>query len=82
LHDRVPAGYGCDIFVPDVTIVARTEGGKSVPNPNVMYEYGYAWRAKTYVAMIPVMNTAFGLPQELVWMHLKADTRNRQGTAA
>jgi hypothetical protein len=26
----------CDIFVPDVTFVASTAGGKLVPNPNVM----------------------------------------------
>jgi hypothetical protein len=28
-------------------------------------EYGYALRAKTYTAMMPVMNTAFGPPEEL-----------------
>ncbi|HWX35359.1 MAG TPA: hypothetical protein VNZ53_49055 [Steroidobacteraceae bacterium] len=55
---------GCDIFIPDV-FVARTERGKLLPNPNVMMEYGYALRAKTYTAMMPVMNTAFGPPEEL-----------------
>lgn len=55
----------CDIFVPDLTFVARTDGGKFVPNPNVMTEYGYALRAKTHAAMLPVMNTAFGPVEEL-----------------
>src|SRR5216683_1610591 len=56
---------GCDIFIPDVSFVARTNDGKLVPNPNVMTEYGYALRAKTHAAMMPIMNTAFGPPEEL-----------------
>jgi hypothetical protein len=55
----------CDIFVPDLTFVAQTDGGKRVPNPNVMTEYGYALRAKPYTAMMSVMNTAYGPPEEL-----------------
>jgi hypothetical protein len=55
----------CDIFIPDVSFVARTSAGKFVPNPNVMTEYGYALCAKTHAAMMPVMNTVFGPPQEL-----------------
>jgi len=55
----------CNLFVPDVTFVARTEGGKYVPNPNVMAEFGYALHAKTHSALMPVMNTAFGPPEEL-----------------
>jgi hypothetical protein len=55
----------CDIFIPDLSFVARTGGGKFVPNPNVMTEYGYALRAKTHEALMPVMNTAFGPPKEL-----------------
>jgi hypothetical protein len=55
----------CDIFVPDVTFVAKTDAGKLIPNPNVMTEYGYAIRARTYSAMMPVMNTAFGPPEKL-----------------
>ncbi|MFZ5675694.1 MAG: hypothetical protein ACOZAM_22275 [Pseudomonadota bacterium] len=31
-----------DIFVPDLTFVAKTDAGKLLPNPNVMAEYGYA----------------------------------------
>jgi hypothetical protein len=55
----------CDIFAPDLTFVAQTEGGKFIPNPNVMVEYGYALRAKSQAAMLPIMNTAFGPPENL-----------------
>jgi hypothetical protein len=55
----------CDAFVPDLTFVAVTEAGKLVPNPNVMLEYGYAFRAKSHSVMIPVMNTAYGPAEEL-----------------
>ncbi len=50
----------CDAFLPDLTFVAETQGGKLVPNPNVLIEYGYALHAKSYSVMIPVMNTAYG----------------------
>ncbi len=55
----------CDIFFPDVTFVAKTPTGKLIPNPNVMTEYGYAIRARTLSAMMPIMNTAFGPPEKL-----------------
>jgi hypothetical protein len=55
----------CDIFAPDLTFVAQTEGGKFIPNPNIMVEYGYALRAKSHAAMLPIMNTAFGPPENL-----------------
>jgi hypothetical protein len=54
-----------DIFVPDLTFVAKTDAGKLLPNPNVMTEYGYALHALTFEAMMPVMNTHFGPPTEL-----------------
>ncbi|MGO7821256.1 hypothetical protein ACC684_28810 [Rhizobium ruizarguesonis] len=54
-----------DIFVPDLTFVAETDGGKLVPNPNVMVEYGYALRSLTFEAMMPVMNTYYGEPEKL-----------------
>lgn len=55
----------CDLFVPDVTFVARTEAGKYVPNPNVMAEFGYALRVRTHSAIMTIMNTAFGPPEAL-----------------
>ncbi len=54
-----------DIFVPDLTFIAETDAGKLTPNPNVMVEYGYALRALTFEAMMPVMNTHYGAPTEL-----------------
>jgi hypothetical protein len=81
----------CDIFIPDVSFVARTEAGKFVPNPNVMTEYGYALRAKSHAAMMPIMNTAFGPPEELpfdmghlrfpVQYHVEADAADGQRRA-
>ena len=55
----------CDAFVPDLTFVASAEAGKLIPNPNVMLEYGYALRAKSFSVMISVMNTAYGPAKEL-----------------
>jgi hypothetical protein len=55
----------CGVFVADVTPVASTEGGKLVPNPNVMLELGYAVRSKSWERIIMVMNTAFGSPVDL-----------------
>lgn len=55
----------CDIFAPDLTFVATTAGGKLIPNPNVMFESGYTLKARTYKAMMPIMNTAFGPPEKL-----------------
>ncbi|HEY5364786.1 MAG TPA: hypothetical protein VIJ49_11350 [Aestuariivirga sp.] len=54
-----------DIFAPDLTFVAETDGGKLIPNPNVMTEYGYALRELGFEAMMPVMNTYFGPPEKL-----------------
>ncbi|PIZ31210.1 MAG: hypothetical protein COY40_02655 [Alphaproteobacteria bacterium CG_4_10_14_0_8_um_filter_53_9] len=49
-----------DIFVPDFSLVTHTEGGKKVPNPNVMIEYGYALKALGASRIIPVMNSHYG----------------------
>jgi hypothetical protein len=54
-----------EIFVPDVSIVARTEGGKACPNPNVLLELGYAVSELGWDRIIMVMNTAFGALTEL-----------------
>jgi predicted nucleotide-binding protein with TIR-like domain len=54
-----------EIFVPDVSIVARTENGKACPNPNVLLELGYAVSRLGWDRIIMVMNTAFGAISEL-----------------
>jgi hypothetical protein len=56
----------CDIFLADLTFVAHTEaetvGGKSkaIPNPNVLFELGYAFKALTAEKIVLVMNEAHG----------------------
>lgn len=54
----------CDIFVADVTIVARTATGKQLPNPNVLLELGYASKAAGSKRIIKLMNTAYGDPED------------------
>jgi hypothetical protein len=81
-----------DLFVPDVTFVARTENGKLVPNPNVMTEFGYALRGKSHGGMMLVMNTAFGSPEDLpfdmghlrhpIQYHLEATANDTERRAA
>ena len=55
----------CNAFVPDLTFVAETDGGKQIPNPNVLLEYGYALHVLSDTFLIPVMNTAYGAPEKL-----------------
>ena len=55
----------CDVFMADMSFVAATEGGKLVPNPNVMAEYGYALREKGTRRIVLAMNTAFGPSSQL-----------------
>jgi hypothetical protein len=52
-------------FVADVTIVGRTNGGKAMPNPNVLVELGYALSALGWSRIVLVQNTAFGEPEQL-----------------
>ena len=51
-------------FVSDLTHVATRDDGRRMPNPNVLMEHGWALKAVTWRAMISVMNTAFGHPQD------------------
>lgn len=53
-----------DGFVADLTFVAKI-GDKGIPNPNVMFELGYAIYCLGYSRVIPVMNTYCGMPVEL-----------------
>ena len=66
----------CDAFIADVTFVATTDGGKLVPNPNVMGEYGYALSQKGTRRILLAMNTAFGPPEQLPFdlSHLRHPT--------
>lgn len=55
----------CDVFLGDLTFVAQTEGGKQLPNPNVMIELGFARAVLDEQQIMLVMNEAFGGPKEL-----------------
>lgn len=65
----------CDIFVADVSIINRyypidEEGNpisevKTTPNPNVLFELGYAAQIIGWENIICVMNTDFGRVEEL-----------------
>lgn len=52
------------VFVADVSIINRGEKRPS-PNPNVLIELGYAMKALGQEKYILVMNTAYGIPEEL-----------------
>lgn len=51
-------------FLSDLTYVGARDSGRRTPNPNVLMEHGWALKALTWRAMISVMNTAFGHPDE------------------
>jgi hypothetical protein len=51
------------VFVADLSYVARRENGHGVPNPNVLFEYGWAAKSLGRPCVIAVMNTAFGDPK-------------------
>ncbi len=53
-----------DVFVADVSIVERGEK-RATPNPNVLIELGYAFKALGHERVILVFNRAFGKIEEL-----------------
>lgn len=54
-----------DVFVADVSIVARSKGKRAFPNPNVLVELGYAYKALGHERIILVFNSSFGKITEL-----------------
>lgn len=50
------------IFVADLTFVSKRANDRPAPNPNVLIEYGWALKSRTYNRLIPVMNTYYGEP--------------------
>jgi hypothetical protein len=52
------------VFVPDLTFVGARSDGRPTPNPNVLIEYGWALKAHGYHHIVPVMNTAYGEPDD------------------
>ena len=55
----------CDIFVADLTFIPSAEGDRETPNPNVLFEYGYALKGLSESRMVPIFNSAFGDPDDL-----------------
>lgn len=55
----------CAVFVADVTFVGATDGGKKLPNPNVLIELGFAARSIGWERTILVMNSDYGPATEL-----------------
>src|SRR5690349_4930320 len=53
------------VFVADVSIVMQSAKGRSSPNPNVLVELGFAFRALSYERVLLVFNTAFGQVEQL-----------------
>lgn len=54
------------IFVCDISIInSENESRRLTPNPNVLIELGYAFKALGEERVIMVMNTAFGNPEKL-----------------
>ena len=49
-----------DVFVADVSIIAKRRKGRPTPNPNVMIELGYALRAHGTDKVLMVFNEAYG----------------------
>jgi hypothetical protein len=54
-----------DVFVADVSIINSGAGMRSMPNPNVLFELGYAVAELGWENVILVQNDAFGGPADL-----------------
>lgn len=69
---------GCGIFLADLSFVGSIQpcdGGrtKHTPNPNVLFELGYALAKVGWERVVLVMNKSFGEPDDLIF-----DLRNRR----
>jgi hypothetical protein len=57
-----------DVFLADLTLVGSIEkSGRKTPNPNVLFELGYAVRHLDWECIVPVMNLAYGRPEEQIF---------------
>jgi hypothetical protein len=54
----------CDIFIGDITFIAKSETEKYCPNPNVLIELGYALNSLGDGRVINIMNSSFGAPDK------------------
>lgn len=55
-----------DIFIADITFIAfNNNNSKLIPNPNVVFELGYAFKTLGQDRILCVMNASFGNPDKL-----------------
>ena len=54
----------CDVFVGDVSIINKG-AERETPNPNVLFELGYAFKAKSSTRVLMIFNEAFGEVKKL-----------------
>lgn len=50
----------CDVFVADITLVTPADAARPAPNPNVLFELGYAVKSISWSRILLVMNEAYG----------------------
>lgn len=62
------------VFIADLTPIGQTDGGKALPNPNVLIELGWAMSALGAGRIIAVLNTASGYKPD----DLPFDIRHRR----
>ena len=63
----------CGLFIADISIINSSLNGKRTPNPNVLFELGYAVKYLGWDRVICVFNSDFGDVSELPF-----DLRNRR----
>ena len=63
----------CGLFIADISIINSSLNGKRTPNPNVLFELGYAVKCLEWDRVICVFNSDFGDVSELPF-----DLRNRR----
>ena len=63
----------CSLFIADISIINSSLNGKRTPNPNVLFELGYAVKCLGWDRDICVFNSDFGDVSELPF-----DLRNRR----
>ena len=63
----------CGLFIADISIINSSLNGKRTPNPNVLFELGYAVKCLGWDRVICVFNSDFGDISELPF-----DLRNRR----
>jgi len=56
---------GSQVFACDVSIINGDDKARPTPNPNVLIELGYSYKALTSERILMIMNTAFGEPKLL-----------------